>query len=307
MNQTNHLDLNIDHYHLKDLLNLFKISSDFDEHDLKKAKKMVLQTHPDKSKLPPDYFLFFSKAYKMLYGIWEFKNKQSKDPTQYEELDYKKNNEFMDREKKQVLQRFLSKNQLNKAENFNQWFNTQFEKNKMETEEQTNGYGDWLRSDEDLEQQKEIHHTQLGEEIEKKKRQLRALIVHEDIHELNSFLNMGTTNLAGEAPDSYSSDLFSQLPYEDLRKAHTETVIPVTMEDYQSSQKFNDVNEYKHYRSRQDTTPLSEKQAQEFFKNKNRIQEQETTERAYQLAKQMEESKSKEEVYWASMKYLSDK
>jgi hypothetical protein len=303
----NHLDLNIEHYQLNDLLDLFKISSDFDENDLKKAKKMVLQTHPDKSQLPPDYFLFFSKAYKMLYGIWEFKNKQSKDPAQFEDLDYKKNNEFMDREKKQVLQRFLSKNQLNKAENFNQWFNTQFEKNKMESEEQTYGYGDWLRSDEDLDQQKDIHHTQLGEEIEKKKKQLRALIVHQDISELNSFLNMGATNLAGEAPDSYSSDLFSQLPYEDLRKAHTETVIPVTMEDYQSVQKFNDVNEYKRHRGRQDTTPLSEKQAQEYLKNKNRIQDRETTERAYHLAKQMEESKAKQDLYWASMKYLSDK
>lgn len=299
------LDLNIDHYQLNDLLNLFKIPDDFNENDLKKAKKIVLQTHPDKSKLSPDYFLFFSKAYKMLYGIWEFKNKQTKDPTLYEDLDYKKNNEFFDREKKQVLQRFLSKNQLNKTENFNEWFNAQFEKNKLQTEEQSNGYGDWLRSNDDLEEQRDIHHTQMGEEIEKKKKQLRALIVHKGISELDHN-NMNVSNLAGEAPECYSSNLFSQLPYEDLRKAHTETVIPVTIEDYQSIQKFRNVNEYKHYRSSQNTTPLSEKQAQDFLNNKYKIQERETTERAYQLAKQMEENKAKQEAYWASMKYLSN-
>ena len=71
------LDLNIDHYNLEDILHLFKISGDFDENDLKNAKKMVLKMHPDKSRLPPEYFLFFSKAYKMIYRIWEFKNKDT--------------------------------------------------------------------------------------------------------------------------------------------------------------------------------------------------------------------------------------
>lgn len=299
------LDLNIDHYQLEDILNLFKIPSIFDENDLKKAKKMVLQTHPDKSQLHPDYFLFFSKAYKMLYGIWEFKNKQTKEPISYdpENFQYKK---IQDREKTQILDQFLSKTDLKDNKKFQQWFNEQFEKNKLETEEQTNGYGEWLKSNDDLEEQREIHHTQLGEEIEKKKKHLRAMIVHKDISELEAVYN-GVSNLAGEAPEHYCSDLFSSLPYEDLRKAHTETVIPVTMEDYQLTKKFKDINEYKHFRSSQETKPLSEIQAQEFLNNKYKMQERESTQRAYQLAKQLEESKAKQEIYWASMKYLSDK
>jgi hypothetical protein len=181
-NKMQNLDLNIDHYQLEDILNLFKIPSIFDENDLKKAKKMVLQTHPDKSQLHPDYFLFFSKAYKMLYGIWEFKNKQTKEPISYdpENFQYKK---IQDREKTQILDQFLSKTDLKDNKKFQQWFNEQFEKNKLETEEQTNGYGEWLKSNDDLEEQREIHHTQLGEEIEKKKKHLRAMIVHKYISE----------------------------------------------------------------------------------------------------------------------------
>jgi len=302
------LDLTIDHYQLEDLLYLFKIPNDFDENDLKKAKKIVLQTHPDKSKLPPEYFLFFSKAYKILYGIWEFKNKQTKEPVSYdpENFDYvKKNNNYndCDREKKQLLDQFLSKSELKDEKKFHQWFNQQFEKNKIEREEEMNGYGDWLKSNEDVEDLKEINPAQLGEEIERKKSQLRALIVHKDISELEA-VYQGVSNLTGDAPEHYSSDLFSSLPYEDLRKAHTETVIPVTMEDYQSVKKFKDVNSYKQYRSSQDTTPLSETQAQDFLNNKYKLQEKETTERAYKLAKQLEESKAKQDVYWASMKYL---
>ena len=65
----NTLDLNIENYNLEDILNLFKIPSNFDENDLKNAKKMVLKMHPDKSSLAPEYFLFFSKAYKMIYQM----------------------------------------------------------------------------------------------------------------------------------------------------------------------------------------------------------------------------------------------
>ena len=42
----------------------------------------------------------------------------------------------------------------------------------------------------------------------------------------------------------FSSDLFSRLPFQDLQKAHTETVIPVTDEDYNIIPKFKNVNEY---------------------------------------------------------------
>jgi hypothetical protein len=56
------IDLNLDNYELTDLLTLFKLEYDFIESDLKNAKKIVLKTHPDKSNLPKEYFLFFSKA-----------------------------------------------------------------------------------------------------------------------------------------------------------------------------------------------------------------------------------------------------
>ena len=54
------IDLNIENYDLNDLLELFKIDFDFNENDLKSVKKMVMQTHPDRSKLDKKYFLFFS-------------------------------------------------------------------------------------------------------------------------------------------------------------------------------------------------------------------------------------------------------
>ncbi len=42
----------------------------------------------------------------------------------------------------------------------------------------------------------------------------------------------GMYDLTGDKPSYYESDLFSSLQYDDLKKAHTETVVPVTEQDY---------------------------------------------------------------------------
>ena len=80
------LDLNIDNYNLNDLLELFNISNNFTEEDMKKAKRKVLQLHPDKSNLDKKFFLFFTKAYKIIYGIYEFRQTSQKN-TEYMPLD----------------------------------------------------------------------------------------------------------------------------------------------------------------------------------------------------------------------------
>jgi len=299
------LDLNIENYELNDILNLFKIPTNFSEIQLKDAKKIVLKTHPDKSGLPPEYFRFFSKAYKVLYNIWEFKNKREKSKDDIVSTNYKPSYDSFDREKKELLDQFLEKEKKTKKD-FNKWFNEQFEKNKLEREEDTQGYGNWLKSDEDLEDEKIISLTQMGEEIERKKQKIRAVTVYKGVDEITAFYS-GASNLTGDSPDSFGSDLFSSLQYEDLRKAHTETVVPVTLEDYNNIKKFNNVNDYNAYRNNQNIVPLSEIQAREYLSNKEKFQEKESTERAYKLAKQLEETQKKQENYWASMRYINNK
>ena len=72
------IDLNIDNYDYEDILNLFKLDINFGENDLKQAKKIVLSNHPDKSRLNKEIFLFFSKAYKILYSVYNFREKVNK-------------------------------------------------------------------------------------------------------------------------------------------------------------------------------------------------------------------------------------
>ena len=68
------LDLDINNYELNDILNLFQIPSDITEEQLKQCKKAVLKTHPDKSGLDKEVFLFFSKHYRSIY-VLEDQNK----------------------------------------------------------------------------------------------------------------------------------------------------------------------------------------------------------------------------------------
>jgi hypothetical protein len=297
------MDLNINNYDLDDILNLFKMPKNFVEDDVKAAKKIVLKTHPDKSGLHPDYFRFYSQAYKKIYFIWKFKSSSAKDNNLKTYDEIMTNDEkvgHFSKHKKEKLSDFLSTNKIEKGENFNKWFNDQFEKNKIHNDEETSGYGDWLKSNEDIDEEKKISYTQMGEEIEKKKQHVRSLVVHKGIDELYSNFS-GASNLTGDSPECFGSDLFSSLQYEDLRKAHVESVIPVTMEDYNNVKKFKNLDEYNNYRSNQNIVPLSEIQAAEYLNNKNKHDEIQTTNRAYKLAQQLEEANKNQSNFWGSI------
>lgn len=123
------MDLDLDNYSLDDLLRLFKLRVDFDDDALKAAKQIVLATHPDKSKLPSEYFIFFSKAYKLLHYVHQ--TKQCKSTTYTLESD-----EF----KGEVVRQFSA------TEDFNKQFNALFEKHFVADEETRKGHGDWLKS-----------------------------------------------------------------------------------------------------------------------------------------------------------------
>ena len=146
----------------------------------------------------------------------------------------------------------------------------------------------------------------MASEFMKKKNQVRSLIVHKDVNEMYAN-NLGASDLTTNAPEEYSSDLFSNLSYQDLKRAHTESVIPVTDEDYHKLQKFKNVNEYTAHRNTQDTKPLSETQALEYLKNRTQAVDKEATKRAYELAKQVEKSKQNNKSFWGNIMKITDR
>ena len=120
-----------------------------------------------------------------------------------------------------------------------------FEKNYMKAESSSGGYGDWLKEEEEVVKASSV--DDMNRQIEKEK-DLRALVVVEDLEEVGYGSNSGHSNLTGRRPKYYGSDMFGSLQYEDVQRAYTESVVPVTHEDYQNKKKFGSIEEMQRFR-----------------------------------------------------------
>ena len=290
MNEHEDIDLNIDNYNLDDLLGLFKLGYNFTENDMKQAKRIVLKTHPDKSNIDKKYFLFFSRAYKVLYSIHQFRTQSNSEKSTVYTI-----------EKDEAKEKFIKS--ISKTENFHKVFNDFFDNNYIRTDDIKTGYGDWLKSDEDLNDDKISNMTQMNETFEKKKNTMRALAKKEEIKDTS---NESYVNLSGNTPESYSSSLFSNLQYEDLKKAHVETVIPVSKQDYEEKQKFSNMNDLKMYRDTDNVAPVSLQQSKQLLKNQQNLENKNSVMRAFELAKQDEISKKTNSEWLTRFKQLNN-
>ena len=285
------LDLELDNYSLDDLYHLFNIpNSTLSEESLKSAKQIVLKMHPDKSRLDSKYFLFFSKAYKRLFGIYEFQNKSLKKTY--------KDEEFFDDSNRNVLNQMFENNKdLKDSKNFNSWFNQSFEKHRLE-DPLEQGYGDWLKSDEGFQNIDEnVTKNNMNEIFEQKKKQIQAVSVYTGVNSMMSS-SFGGSSLGTN--DNFTSD-----NYTDLRQAYTETLIPVTQEDYEKMQKFNNVSEYKAHREKVDVTPLTKEEGERQLYQQKTQMDQESAALAFKYAKESEKSKEKQNGFWSDIKHIT--
>jgi hypothetical protein len=367
------LDLNIDNYNLPDILALFNLPTLFNDDDLKRAKIAVLKTHPDKCKLPKEYFLFFTKAYRILHQIYTIRHPATNE--HYTErvertprassvvpalrcvgkdtlsapykpidgcataataaksvVDYTRlirsegfqtdaSDEYAqgthDRMKRRLDEMMgvnkdskLPKNEPAKVSEFNKWFNDKFDQYRLKDEESETGYDAWFRDAADTpDTSVTIDNTAEDDgsswtdkvaRLNQRKQELRnkyALVERTELECAGGDLggsSAGGYDLTRERPQEYSSGLFGNLRYEDLKKAHTETVIPVTEEDYYKTKRFNNINELQTFRdqSRRDLYRETSKADQERIYEQSRMrQEEEDTRRAFILAKQDEISR----------------
>jgi hypothetical protein len=271
------------------LLNLFKLSHDFARDDIRNAKKIVMRTHPDKSGMDKKYFLFFSSAYKIIYAIHEFRDRSNKNrPTEY--------SIEKDEEKEKMIESIKDKS------NFNRIFNELFEKHQIKDEATETGYGDWLKSDDGMDMRTTTM-SQMNETFEQKKEEVKALTVRKDVQDTTTHNHY---DLAGNTPESYSAALFSTLQFEDVKKAHIESVIPVTQKDFDERPKFSNVQDMRRQRDTQDTKPLSQQQATDYLNQRKGMENKTDTQRAFQLAKQDEAARKANDAWMSGFKLLTN-
>lgn len=293
------MDLDITNYDYDDILKLFKLPQQFNEEDLKKAKKQVLASHPDKSGLDKSYFLFFSSAYKILFNIYNFRSKHSST------TNFNNYNENYSAQKDETNALLIHKITNNKSSaQFNSWFNEQFENFKITNEYDAYGYGDWLinKEDDTQEQTQCKDLNSMNKIIEEKKRVLRTqnLVKKRDVCEFN---NTNYCDLTNSKPEDYSSGLFSKFQYEDLKKAHSESLIPVTNEDIINN--YSSLEDIRIKRASQVLAPLKHDEATSYLNKSKEDENIISTARAYSLFKQDELNKQKNDKFWSNLKRLT--
>tara|TARA_Y100000780_G_C13671367_1_gene412505 strand:+ start:262 stop:1146 length:885 start_codon:yes stop_codon:yes gene_type:complete len=289
------LDFDIDNYDLDDLLNLYNLRVNFDESDLKNAYKKTLMTHPDKSGLDKKYFLFFCKAYKLLKYLFNFKNTKLQSETDdYEEI------------KKNTIKKTPTQlRKLLKRDDFNEVFNKLFEQTKIYDEEQDNGYKEWIDANPVRDVNTNIQNsTSLNEYITNAKREAKELVSYNGVKEIDSSIQCGNnSNLMREKQKYYESGLFSKMPYDDYKRAHTETVVPVTDEDFRNRKNFNNINEIKSHRHIQ-VKNIDYSEQTRILKEKKTNDLKESTNIAYNLFKQMEQAKNSNALFNGKLNLL---
>lgn len=297
-NSYDKIDLNINNYSREDLFTLFGLTSaNLTEHIMKECKKTVLKTHPDKSRLDEKYFIFFSKAYKKLLSIYEFQNKTKKTENTII-------NEYYDKDNVGILDKIFEKHKFKDPSNFNEWFNDQFEKHKLEDPIET-GYGEWLKSNEDIVDIQNVTKSNMTTEMEKHKRNVKSIVTYNGITDYAA-PSFGGSSLMEYKNNFTSNTLFSNdgIGYTDLRQAYVESVIPVTEDDFQNVKKFNSVDEYKRHRETNTVAPFKAEEAMKQLYHENKLKDEESTALAFYYAQQAEKAKKNQQKFWSKLKQL---
>lgn len=294
------LDTDIRNYNLTDILKLFSIPVAFTEDHLKSAKRTVLKMHPDKCNLPKEYFLFFTKAYRILYQIYSMRHERAQGyghVQEYAEL-------IADGESADTLGSESSSGSSSLAaadhraklaamshKEFNRWFNSAFEKYRV-PDSNEEGYEQWFRGTDDHGDDDENQDGDIIDDVSSSSGTWSASQMREMERKRNRIrdrLALVASSELEAAGGNGTSSFQSQLQFEDLKRAHTETLIPVTESDFKSVRQFKNEHELRTFRSSAAApAPLSKAESAAILERARLADVEESTHRAYQMARQDE-------------------
>ena len=232
-------NLDIHTYSLVELLQLFELPhriQDIDPLDLKKAKRKYQLLHPDKSGLPNQYYMFYQRAYQKIEEEYLYQYptamKQVEDAPQ-ESVSYQPYQTNTDKRTQKQVQTVLKSM---RPEEFQKHMNQMYDAH-MATKQDTRR-ADWMKQD--IPAFENIPTTiktqeQLAQQMAELKRKNQALVRHngELAHTYVTGNQSGGQRFyedddeeADDFDQYISSDPFSRLKFEDVRKVHgAETIL----------------------------------------------------------------------------------
>jgi hypothetical protein len=280
-------NLDIRQYGLDEIYDLFGVRRDtLSIEDLKKAKHRVLMTHPDKSGMPPDYFIFYKKALEVLATDYAEMHRVEQSNSRMTELqqsgyEYAHGGGEEDDRLRSVATNAAS------GDRFQRDFNRIFEEQMQQKIDESRN--DWFRDDRATYDTSKISKSNtvqsMAQNMEEIKRQQRAVArytggVREMTHHIGTRLYEDQENGTEDTDDQYiSGDPFAKLKFEDLRRVHKdETVFQVSESDYNNQKTYKNIEDYNRARSSQHFEQISKQQSERILQQReneraNRIQQ----------------------------------
>lgn len=287
MDKEHNLDVHM--YNLKELLELFEIYDyRIDLEQIKKAKRKVLMTHPDKSKLPSKYFLFYKKAFDIVYKFYDEQNKQNQT---VEKRSYKPIDEDPDDTN-------AVKTKINKvkSDKFQKEFNKLFEENMMTKIDTSKN--DWFKKeDNDFKIDTPVNSGNMGQIFRQMKKNNQDVMVYKGVQNMN--YTTGESLYDDEHDSAYcSGDIFGKLKYDDLRKVHKDnTIFDVCETDYNKVQGFNNIQQLQTARNTQNLNPMNEQRANHMMEENERVYREKMMNKQHQSSlKSMEYAEKNKQV-----------
>lgn len=294
VNQNQH-NLNIQMYKFSELLELFQLNYNSTIEDLKNAKKIVLKMHPDKSRLPSDYFLFYKKAFEIVVDYFKDQQKTLKRVPTTEQLYEPLESKMGEKTDKQVAQNIQK---MTKEGNFHNQFNRLYEENMSKKVDESKNA--WFKNNDPLfefEGPKSAKDIALS--IEQVKAKSAAMVAYKGVQELNS--SVGTSSKFFDEDDEEDAneyvtcDPFSKLKFDDLRKVHKDqTVFAVSESDYAKMERYGSMDQLNKLRS-ETLKPLDKQIAEQQIAQQEALMQQQAASRqhAAQLRSMQYEEKNK--------------
>jgi len=289
VNKQSH-NLNIAMYSFKEILALFKLSYDFDIEGLKYAKSKVLRMHPDKSRLPSEYFLFYKKAFDVLVQYFQENQKTTKEVPKTEQV-YVPPESSRDEHADAFFRKQANMKMKDdaKQKEFSKQFHQFFEENMVRKPE--NQRNEWFQHNDPLYTFDAPGSSKnIGQAMETIKTTARqtSMIQYKGVQELGA----STTNTTNryfddeeEDPNEYiCSDPFSKLKFEDLRKVHRDqTVFAVSEQDLANVQQYTSVDHLTRERGLQNQTavPMEETAAVRMMREQEEAMKKRAAERQH--------------------------
>lgn len=273
-------NLNIHMYSLEDILGLFNLTYNISVDDLKRAKKVVLMTHPDKSKLDSKYFLFYKKAFDIIVNFYKNQNKQNQEINPqnlaYTPNTHQEDNSTTNKKVSSII------NDMSQRQ-FQDKFNELFEKNMVKQIDDSKN--EWFKSDEpSYKTDVKVNSSNMGQVFNSIKDQQSGLVKYKGVSNLIS--NQSSNNNYYDdvdEDDSYVvSDPFSKLKFDDLRKVHKdETIFAVSERDYGKVKKYSSVDHMMRERGNQSTEPMSKQQAELMLSQQDQLYREKMMKKEY--------------------------